>query len=129
MRDHITGSLIIRVGRVHLGVCLVFPPDTDPYFGLFHLLMEDLNQPPIRQGRQLRLNQLPKIGEWTRIVLSHEEEGGKYYLSFGVGGTQMARKEVTDPELRNMTDVKICAGDNGDRPQPGFIKGLVVLQK
>ena len=90
--------------------------------------MEDLNQPPIRQGRQLRLNQLPKIGEWTRIVLSHEEEGGKYYLSFGVGGTQMARKEVTDPELRNMTDVKIYTG-NGDRPQFGVIKGLVVLQK
>ena len=74
------------------------------------------------------INQLPKIGEWTRIVISHEEEGGKYYLSLGVGGTQVARKEVTDPELRNMTDVKISAGNN-NRPQLGFIKGLVVLQK
>ena len=108
-------------------ICLVSPPVTDPYFRLLHLLTED-NQHPVRQGRPLLINQLPKIGEWTRIVISHEEEGGKYYLSFGVEGTQMARKEVTDPELRNMTDVKIYTG-NGDRPQFGFIKGLVVLQK
>ena len=45
-------------------------------------------------------------------------------------GREVAQKDVTDPELRNMTDVKICAaGDNSDRPQLGFIKGLVVLQK
>ena len=129
MQDHAIGCfpLTIRVGRVHLGVGLVSPPDTDPYFVMFHRLMED-NQPPVRQGRQLVIKQLPKIGEWTRIVISHEEEGGKYYLSFGVGGTQMARKEVTDPELRNMSDVKIRIGKS-NRPQLGFIKGLVVLQK
>ena len=121
-------SLNIRVGRVQLVICLVSPPSvTGPHFGLLHLLRED-NQPPVRQGRQLVIKQLPKIGEWTRIVISHEEEAGKYYLSFGVGGTQMARKEVTDPELRNMSDVKIRIGKS-NRPQLGFIKGLVVLQK
>ena len=130
MQDHVRVvgiSLRMRVGRVQLGVCFVSPPDTAPYFGLMHFHKED-NQPPVCQGRQLQFNQLPKIGEWTRIVISHEEEGGKYYLSLGVGGTQMARKRVTDPELRNMTDVEICIG-NGDRPHLGFIKGLVVLQK
>ena len=127
MQDHAI-SLGITVGRVQLVICLFPPsPTTGPLFAVLHLLKED-NQPPVGQGRQLVIKQLPKIGEWTRIVISHEEEGGKYYLSFGVGGTQVARKEVTDPELRNMTDVKICAGDS-NRPQFGFIKGLVVLQK
>ena len=130
MQDHAIPCfpLTIRVGRVHLGVCLVSPPDTDPYFGLLHLLRED-NQPPVGQGRQLVIKQLPKIGEWTRIVISHEEEGGKYYLSLGVGGTQMARKEVTDPELRNMTDVKITFDFPRARGQPEFDRNLIVLQK
>ena len=131
MQDHVRVvgiSLSMRVGRVQLVICLFPPsPTTGPLFAVLHLLKED-NQPPVRQGRQLVIKQLPKIGEWTRIVISHEEEAGKYYLSFGVGGTQVARKEVTDPELRDMSDVKIRIG-NGGRPQLGFIKGLVVLQK
>ena len=31
-------------------------------------------------------DQLPKLHEWTRVEISHVEEGGKYFLSLSVGG-------------------------------------------
>ena len=75
----------------------------------------------------LESNQLPRIGEWTRIEVSHEEEDGKYFLSFAVGGRELGRKEATDPEFREMTDVTIDIGRH--MIQPGFIRRLLVLQK
>ena len=69
--------------------------------------------------------QLPKVGEWTKLELSHEEVDGKYFLSFSVGGREVGRKEA-GPDLRNLTDVKISVGR---RVQPGFIRRLVVLEK
>ena len=74
----------------------------------------------------LESNQLPKIGEWTRIEISHEEEDGKFFLSFGVAGRELARKEAT--EFRELADVIISIGSDSDL-QPGFIRRLVVLQK
>ena len=74
----------------------------------------------------LESNQLPKIGEWTRMEISHEEEDGKFFLSFGVAGRQLARKEAT--EFRELADVIISIGSDSDL-QPGFIRRLVVLQK
>ena len=75
----------------------------------------------------LESRQLPTIGEWTRIELSHEEEDGKFFLSFAVAGRKMGRKEATDPEFREMTDVRINIGRH--KIQPGFIRRLLVLQK
>ena len=75
----------------------------------------------------LESRQLPTIGEWTRIEVSHEEEDGKFFLSFAVGGRELGRKEATDLELREMTDVRINIG--GYWVQPGFIRRLLVLQK
>ena len=69
--------------------------------------------------------QLPKVGEWTKLELSHEEVDGKYFLSFSVGGREVGRKEA-GPDLRNLTDVEI---DVGGSSQPGFIRRLVVLEK
>ena len=74
----------------------------------------------------LESNQLPKIGEWTRMEISHEEEDGKFFLSFGVAGRELVRKEAT--EFREMADVMISIGASSSS-QPGFIWRLVVLQK
>ena len=78
----------------------------------------------------LAFNQLPSIGEWTRIEISHEEENGKYFLSLGIGGAEVARKEVADPELREMNNVKVILGHpQRRRQQPGFIQRLIMLHK
>ena len=77
----------------------------------------------------MRSSQLPKVGEWTRIEISHEEVDGKYFFSFSVGGREVGRKEA-GPDLRELTDVKIAIG--GSLPefvQPGFARRLVVLEK
>ena len=34
-------------------------------------------------------NSLPKIGEWTRIEISHEKEGEEFVLSLVVGGREV----------------------------------------
>ena len=74
--------------------------------------------------------QLPKVGEWTRIEIYHEMVDGKYFLSLSVGGTEVGRKEVTNPELRRLADAKVCIGSaNREQYQPGFIRRLVILEK
>ena len=74
--------------------------------------------------------QLPKVGEWTRVEIGHEKVDEKYFLSFFVGGREVGRKEVTDPELRKLTDVRVCIGHPDEELcQPGFIRRLVVLEK
>ena len=75
----------------------------------------------------LESQQLPRIGEWSRIEISHEEEDGKYFLSFAVEGGELEKKEATDPEFGEMTDVTIDIEEH--RIQPGFIRRLLVLQK
>ena len=81
------------------------------------------------QGTLVR-NQLPKVGEWTRIEIGHEKVDEKYFLSLSVGGREVGRKEVTGPELRNLTDVKVYIGhDHEELRQPGFVRRLVILEK
>ena len=60
----------------------------------------------------LESNQLPKIGEWTRMEISHKEEDGEFFLSFGVAGRQLARKEAT--EFRELST------SNNDLNAPGL---------
>ena len=74
--------------------------------------------------------QLPKVGEWTRVEIGHEKVDEKYFLALSIGGREVGRKEVTDPKLRKLTDVKIGIGHwDEERRQPGFIRRLVVLEK
>ena len=42
--------------------------------------------------------QLPKVGEWTRIEISHEKTDDKFFLSLSVGGSEVGREEVNLPE-------------------------------
>ena len=80
---------------------------------------------------KLRSTELPKVGEWTRIEISHEEEDGKFFFVFSVGGTQMGREESyvsrVFSELWTEEGLKIDLG-NSVR-QPGFVRGLVVVVK
>ena len=69
---------------------------------------------------------LPKIGEWTRIEISHEEVNDKFYLGLIVGGTLLGRCEA-HPKLQRMKIVTATFGGSG--AQCGFFRSLVVLEK
>ena len=77
---------------------------------------------------------LPELGEWTRIEISLEEgeEDGKHIISLSVGGKDSLRKEVKlgDRLLSELDGIEIYMGgtDMGHH-QPGYIRGLVVLEK
>ena len=68
------------------------------------------------------------VGEWTRIEISHEEEDGEFFFVFSVG-TQMEREESYSvfSELWAEEGLKIDLGNSGR--QPGFVRGLVVVEK
>ena len=91
-----------------------------PHSLYLYLRCPDFNNPVFR------IDQLPKLQEWTRIEISHVEEGGQLFLSFTVGG-QTKRRQASQLKgnLSNLTDVKIYIGDE----QPGFVKGLMVLDQ
>ena len=117
--------LDIRVGRDAYVRATVSPPQIVLLGGY---LWGDDNQ--LLARRVVIGDQVPNVGEWTRIEIGHEEEDGKYYLSLAVGGEHVGREEVTDLELKNPTDVKINIGNRGlSPPLPGFLRGVVVLQK
>ena len=98
------------------------------------LMHTDLGNNMLQQAEPLPAvtsNKLPKIGEWTRIEMTHEKVDGKYFLSLSVGGKVLGRKEC---EMgRNLTDVNIYCGADFDNvrcpPQPGNIRDLLVLDK
>ena len=95
---------------------------------LAHGIKDDNNQ--VNVQRAVESTQLPKVGEWTRIEFGHEKVDEKYFLFLSVGGQEVGRKEVTNPELRKPTDVKVSIGHcNEKRSQPGLIGRLVVLEK
>ena len=121
------GSLCVRVEKPFrhglVGLCFSFPKIV-----LAHSILRENNQP--EKGVFLQSNQLPEVGEWTRIEISHEEVEGKYFLSLSVGGREVGREEVTDPQLRELTDAKVTIGHNDrELSQPGYIRRLVVLEK
>ena len=116
-------TLFIDVGRdtaVHVGVC-------PPQIVLGGHLRNDDNQP--RPRNVVFGNPVPNVGEWTRIEIGHEEEEGKYFLSLAVGGEHVGRREVTDPELKKSTDVKLEIGRRHTHTHtlPGFVRRVVVL--
>ena len=67
--------LIIRVGRDAYVRATVSPPQ----IVLGGYLFGDDNQ--VLGQRVVTGNQVPNVGEWTRIEIGHEEEDGKYFLS------------------------------------------------
>ena len=86
-------------------------------------------------GPPIGMEQLPKLPEWTRIEISHVEEGGQYFLSITVGVREERREgeeergmQASELNLGNLTDVKIYSG-NDYQHQPRFVKGLMVLDQ
>ena len=114
-------------GTTFVTTCFPFPKIT-----LVHGILDDDNQ--LQAGTVVGLvvdsTQLPKVGEWTRVEIGHEKVDEKYFLALSVGGREVGRKEVTDPELRKLTDVEVCIGHPTEQhSQPGLIRRLVVLEK
>ena len=70
---------------------------------------------------------MPKGFEWTRIEISHEEDDGKYFFTFSVGGKELGRQEIDDSILgfQNLRGLKIHTGGMGDNSQTGIIRGLL----
>ena len=84
---------------------------------------DDLHQARVRV---IQSNIKPKIGEWTKIEISHEKVGDEYFLAFSVDGREVGRAEGLDPELRNLTDLKIMTYGT---EAVGVIRRVIVLGK
>ena len=75
-------------------------------------------------------DELPPIGEWTRIemTLAVNEETGKYFISVSIAGIEVMKvMRQHDPETLVM-DATIGCGDP-HYAMAGGIRGLVVLEK
>ena len=83
---------------------------------------DDLNQPTVRV---IQSNIKPKIGEWTKIEVSHEKVGDEYFMAFSVDGEVCMAKDL-DPELRNLTDLEIMTYGT---EAVGVIRRVIVLEK
>ena len=92
------------------------------------LLGIDSDSPGVEPG-SVQSSQVPEVGQWTRIEISHEDRDGKYFLALSVGGQEVGKTEA-HPVFKKLADVQI-AGSNSDGwiPQPGFIRRLAVVGK
>ena len=77
-------------------------------------------------------DQLPPIGELTRIEITHvvDEETGKYAISVSIAGIEVMKKvRFIDQEALGMdATIGIGLGDL-EMSMPGVVRGLVVLEK
>ena len=89
------------------------------------LVQDDLAEAP-EAAIWIEGSSLPKIGEWTRIEISHEEAEDKFYLGLTVGGALLRRGEA-HPKLQRMKSVTATFGGGG--AHCGFFRSLVVLEK
>ena len=76
------------------------------------------------QGISIKSEQLPKLFEWTRIEIGHEENNGEYLITFSVGGKEVGQQEVDNEDLRKLEDVDLMIGSFR-----GIARGLFVLEK
>ena len=81
------------------------------------------------QGTTIKSEQLPNLFEWTRIEIGHEENNGKYLITFSVGGKEVGRQEVDNEDLRKLEDVHLMIGSSTGGDCRGIARGLFVLEK
>ena len=93
------------------------------------LLAIDIDRPGIEAGF-VASSQVPEVGQWTRIEISHEERDGEYIMALSVGGQEVGKTEA-HPDFKKLADVRIIAGGTAGEmiPQPGFIRRLAVVGK
>ena len=55
------------------------------------------------------MHQLPEVGKWTRLELSHEFDvtSGKYILSLAIGGVEVVKAEDKDNLHVQPEDIRI----------------------
>ena len=81
------------------------------------------------QGISIKSEQLPKLFEWTRIEIGHEENNGEYLITFSVGGKEVGQQEVDNEDLRKLEDVHLMIGSSTGGDCRGIARGLFVLEK
>ena len=81
------------------------------------------------QGISIKSEQLPRLFEWTRIEIGHEEKNNMYLITFSVGGKEVGRQEVDNEDLRKLEDVHLMIGSSTGDDCRGIARGLFVLEK
>ena len=71
-----------------------------------------------------RAYEVPKLGQWTRVEMTHEKVDGEFYLTLSLDRKEVARVEAP-PGLQRLTDVSITLAGGPD--DQGSIRRLVVL--
>ena len=70
-------------------------------------------------------NTLPKIGEWTNIVVDQRQEGCSYFFTVSIANNEVFRRENLNP--RKFSNVTVFASNPEDEAQPGSIRNLVIM--
>ena len=86
----------------------------------------------VQEVGSVESNELPVVGEWTRVEISHEKEEDKYFLYLTVGGKELGKSDITFAESRAAppADTSLRIGTDDVRHiQPGFVRRLVALRK
>ena len=76
------------------------------------------------QARQ-EADEVPKLGQWTRVEMTHEKVDEEFYLTLSLDGKEVARVEA-HPGLQRLTDVSITFNATGSDDQAS-IRRLIVL--
>ena len=70
-----------------------------------------------------------KIGEWTRIEITHEEgEGGNFFVSLSVGCRELVKLDAGILEQEKFSDVQLLLGSAGHNPS-AFTRRILVIEK
>ena len=72
-----------------------------------------------------RAYEVPKLGQWTRVEMTHEKVDGQFHLALSLDGKEVARVEA-HPGLQRLTDVSITFNATGSDDQAS-IRRLIVL--
>ena len=70
-----------------------------------------------------------RIGEWNRIVITHEEgEGGNFFVSLSVGEEELMKMDVGILEQEKFLDVQLLLGSPGHHSSV-FTRRILVIEK
>ena len=94
---------------------------TSTSLGLVHEVIRDQN----RSLHSIECSTAPKVGKWTRIEVSQQEEDGRHFLALSVEGNESGREEISGPDLFYFSDTWIDLGTQG--ALCGDVRRLVVL--
>ena len=112
--DHrVTGySLVIGPPKIFLCCCRIMHPDAG-----------------VQEVGLLESNELPVVGEWTRVEISREKEEDKYFLYLTVGGKELGKSDITFAESRAAPPANTFLHLHVRDTHPGSVRRLVALRK